>query len=142
MINSALIFNLLISSQFGSGLKPFPNSENFTGSSPEELISNPSAAFSSGEIIVSRILGFATILAGILLIVYFLIGAFGWLTAGGDSGKIQKARDQMVNAVVGLIIVVAAFSVVGLIGAVVGLDILNLQANLEQVTAPIDQGQP
>ena len=99
-------------------------------------IQPPSKAYSEGsatggtaisnlEGFISAIIGMLTILAGLFFIVYFILGAFKWLSAGGDSSKVQKARDQIVQGVIGLIVVVAAFSIIGLIGTVLGLNLLR-----------------
>lgn len=77
------------------------------------------------ENFISAIIGLLTILAGLFFIVYFLLAAFKWITAGGDSGKVSKARDQIIQGIIGLILIVAAYSVVGLIGTVLGLDLLH-----------------
>ena len=69
----------------------------------------------------------------LLVIVYFLWGAISWITAGDDSGKIGKARDKMVQSVIGLILLVSSFAVIGFISNIFfgtspgDFDILNLQ---------------
>lgn len=77
------------------------------------------------ESLISTGIGMLTVLGGIFFIVFFFLAALKWLTAGGDAGKVQKARDEMVQGVIGLIILVAAYGVIGLIGSVVGLQLLN-----------------
>ena len=49
---------------------------------------------------------------GALLFVLFIYAGFLWMTAQGDEKQIKKAKDIMVNAVAGLIIVMSAFSIV------------------------------
>lgn len=77
------------------------------------------------ENFLSTLLGILTITASLFFIVYFFIGAFKWVAGGGDSGKIQKARDQMIQGVMGLIIIIASYSVIGVIGALLGINILD-----------------
>ena len=93
------------------------------------------------ELMISRGITLLTIVAGLFFIVYFFLGAFYWISAGGDSGKVQKARDQMVNAVLGLIVVVAAYGLIGLIGTAVGLRLLNPAEELYKLV-PRNTGQP
>lgn len=57
--------------------------------------------------IINVILGFL----GILLLVYMLYAGFLWMTAGGDEKKVTKAIDIIKQAVVGLVIIVAAFAI-------------------------------
>lgn len=66
---------------------------------------------------------------GLLVIFYFVWGAFEWITAGGESGKLEKARLRMMHAIVGLLILVSSFVILGYIStALFGQDfsILNL----------------
>lgn len=88
-------------------------------------VGTTTGALSTLELIVSSILGLATVVGGLLFIYTFIQGALSWVTAGGDSGKITKARDQMIQGVIGLIILVAAYAVIGMIGTIVGITILN-----------------
>jgi len=89
------------------------------------------------ESIVSTALGILTIVGAILFIVYFFLAGLKWLTAGGDSGKVQKARDEMVQGVLGLIVMVAAYGIIGLVGTILGLDILNPGQTVFTILAPI-----
>jgi magnesium-transporting ATPase (P-type) len=114
---------------FGNGF--VPATDNFSqGSLGRE------GALSNLETMISNGITALTVLAGIFFIFYFFMGAFFWISAGGDSGKVQKARDQMINATIGLIVVVAAYAVVGLIGTVVGLPILTPAATLRTIIPP------
>lgn len=75
--------------------------------------------------IISTFLGFLTTLAGLMFLIYFIFAALSWITAGGDKSKVEHARQQMTNAALGLIIVIAAYGIAGIIGKVLGIDILN-----------------
>lgn len=77
------------------------------------------------QALFSVILGFFTIIGGFLFLLYFVMGALSWITAGGDKGKIEHARSQLVNAAIGLIVVIVAQFITGIVGGVLGLDILN-----------------
>ncbi|MBU1034964.1 MAG: MMCAP2_0565 family pilin-like conjugal transfer protein [Patescibacteria group bacterium] len=57
--------------------------------------------------IINVVLGFL----GIVLLGYLLYAGFMWMTAGGDSTKVDKAKDMIKNAIIGLVIIVAAFSI-------------------------------
>jgi len=84
------------------------------------------ASITNLESIFSTAIGFLTIFAGLYFMISFLIGAIGWTTAGGETDKIETAKKRMTNGAIGLIIVVAAYSIIFIIGKVVGIDILNL----------------
>ena len=77
------------------------------------------------ERILSIAMGGFTIVAAIYFLFTFVTAAFSWMGAGGDAGKITQARDTMTNGLIGLIILVAAYAVIGIIGTMLGIDILN-----------------
>lgn len=82
------------------------------------------------ERLVNTIVSFLTIIAGLAFFIYFMIGAISWLTAGGDTGKVDKAKSMMTNAAIGLIIIAAAFAITWIVGKVLGIDITNPFATL------------
>lgn len=77
------------------------------------------------EKVLSIALGGITIVAGVYLLFVFVIAAFNWLSAGGDSGKVEKARDSMIQGLLGLTLIVAAYAIAGVIGTVFGIKILK-----------------
>jgi amino acid transporter len=50
-------------------------------------------------------------LLAIIFIVLLIYAGFQWMTAEGDEGKIEKAQKTISHAVIGLIIVIAAYSI-------------------------------
>ncbi len=83
----------------------------------------------TGEHIISNILAVLSILGGIYFVVYFLLGGLNWITAGGDQGKIDKAKKQMTGAAIGLIIISASYAISYIVGLVTGIHVLE-PANL------------
>ncbi len=66
---------------------------------------------SLGELLTFTIRGFFVI-AGLAALFYLLLGAFGWVTSGGEQESIDAARNKIQAAVMGLLIMVAVLSVV------------------------------
>ena len=65
----------------------------------------------------------------LIVLVYFVWGSFEWITASGDTGKLEKARLRMMHAVLGLVILVSSFIILGYVStALFGQEfsILNL----------------
>lgn len=52
---------------------------------------------------------------GLTVLIYYLWGALEWITAGGDSGKAEKARNKFTNATIGLVLLISVFVIVGFI---------------------------
>jgi len=48
---------------------------------------------------------------GVALVVIIVYAGIIWMTAQGDSKKVEKAKDMIKNAVIGLIIVFAAYAI-------------------------------
>ncbi len=82
---------------------------------------------------LSNLIGFLTVLGGLFFIVYFFMGAFQWITSGGDSSKVEQARNRMLQGTLGLIIMVISYSLIGIIGSVIGLDLINLKSTISDI---------
>lgn len=80
---------------------------------------------SSFETILSWVIGIMTVLAGIYFIFILITGAYTWMSAGGDKNKLQEAQQRILNAIIGLVIVVAAYAIISLISYVTDLNILQ-----------------
>ena len=83
---------------------------------------------------LSNLVGFFTIVGGLFFLIQFLVAGFDWLMGGGDKGKVEKAKDKMTNSAIGLLIMILATAVVGIVGGVFGLDILNPGAIFQTLT--------
>ncbi len=109
--------------QFGNGFQPpVPNPDENVWTANLDTAEN---TLTQLESIISTIVGLITVAAGLFFVVNFVLAAFEWVAAGGDSGKITKARDKMLQSVIGLIIVIMAYAIIGLVSGVLGLRILN-----------------
>jgi hypothetical protein len=64
-----------------------------------------------GDILTFAVRAFFAI-AGLAALFYMLLGAFGWVTSGGDKDAIAAAREKIQAAVVGMILVVAVLAVI------------------------------
>ena len=75
---------------------------------------------------IGSIVGILIIGAFVLAFVYLLLGGYDWITSGGDKAKLQAARDRITNAIIGLIVVAAAWAVMMLVSGFVGVDFPNI----------------
>lgn len=99
-------------------------------SGPEEygLLQSPFASFRTAQstsTLISNLFGLATIVAGLGLLVYLAFGGFKYVTSGGDSKAADAAKAIITHAVVGLMIVVAAYFIVGIVQKILGISILT-----------------
>ena len=85
------------------------------------------------ETVFTNLLGVFTVIAGLMFLIYFVLGAIGWITAEGDPEKVKKAQKQLTNAVAGLVLVVLAYSVAFVLGEILGLKILNPAEDIKKL---------
>ncbi len=57
--------------------------------------------------VITAVLG----LLGVIFLVLMVYGGYIWLIARGDEGKVEKAKDTIINSLIGLIIVLAAYAI-------------------------------
>ncbi len=75
--------------------------------------------------LISTFLSAALILAAILVLLYLIIGAFEWITSQGDSSKLQSARDRIMHAIIGLIVLSAVIAIFMLVQNLLGVTLIN-----------------
>jgi cytochrome bd-type quinol oxidase subunit 2 len=64
----------------------------------------------AAEIVATVIKAFIGLL-GIIFVVLIVASGYNWMTAGGDEAKITKAKNTISRAVIGLILILAAYSI-------------------------------
>ena len=74
---------------------------------------------------LGSVLSGAMTVAALLVLLYLVWGAMEWIFAGGDSSKVQKARDRMTQAVVGLIVLASTIAIFNFLQIFLGLDVLE-----------------
>jgi type IV secretory pathway VirB2 component (pilin) len=57
--------------------------------------------------IINIILGFL----GIVAVIIILAGGFKWMTAGGNEDKVAEARQMIIQGIIGLVIIFAAWAI-------------------------------
>lgn len=64
----------------------------------------------------STIIGWFLTIASLAAFIYLLIAGFQYITAGGDSAKAETARKGIVNALIGIIVILVAYVVLRYVG--------------------------
>jgi hypothetical protein len=75
--------------------------------------------------LLSNVLALIFFFAALMAFVFILIGGLQWIMAGGDKVAASAARDRITAAVVGLLIVVAAFAITVILNAVLGINLFE-----------------
>lgn len=60
---------------------------------------------------VSKSFSAVILVAGLATFGYLIMGGITWITAGGDKGKLEEARNKITNGIIGLAIVASAWAV-------------------------------
>lgn len=77
-----------------------------------------------GEIATNLVI-VAIFAAALFFLVQFIIGGIAWINSGGDPKALESARGRITNAIVGLLIVVAAFSLAVIVTTILGINIFG-----------------
>ena len=80
--------------------------------------------------LISALVGTLLIIAALLAFFYLILGGIQWITAGGDKAGMETARNKITHAIVGLIIVGAAWAIMLLVQNFLGVTIIGGTLNL------------
>ena len=90
------------------------------------VISKPEGGYGDIGPFITNVLQLSFIVAVILVLVFIIWGAFEWITSGGDKEAVGKARNKIINALIGLAVLAVAFALFRLAGQFLGFDTSNL----------------
>ncbi len=86
--------------------------------------------------LISTIIGLLTVIAALYFIFMIITGAIGIISSGGDKGAYEDSRKKITTGAIGFVVVVAAMFVVGLVGVILDLPILNLGEMIRRIRLP------
>lgn len=81
---------------------------------------------SNVALLIGTFIRVMVIIASLGFILYFVIGAVEWITGGGDKGKVEEAKNHIINALTGLVVMLAFFAVAVFLNQVLHIDLLNI----------------
>lgn len=87
------------------------------------VTTNPSP-FSTIGGLITNIYKLVLYAAGLGFFIFLLIGGLRWILSGGDKAGVEAARNSITNAIIGLVIVVAAYAITRIVEVTLGLKIL------------------
>lgn len=82
--------------------------------------------------LVSLFINISFVIAGLILLFYFIMGGIGMISSAGksDPQKAEQAKKSITSALVGFIVVFVAYWIVQLLGQILGFDQDPLLKNL------------
>ncbi len=60
---------------------------------------------------VGQLINVALGLLGMVLLILVIYGGYLWMTAGGNSDQVEKAKKILTNSIIGLIIIMASYAI-------------------------------
>lgn len=85
------------------------------------------AAEITPDSLVRGIILLILVVAALIFFIMLLVGGVKYIVSGGDKGKTEAARGQITAALIGLVIVFAAWAILQLMSALLGIDLNTLQ---------------
>ncbi len=84
----------------------------------------PAKNFGSIASFINLFIPLIMVIAAVLTLVMFLWGGYTYVTAGGESEKLDQAKKNFTFAIIGLVIIVSSFLFAKLIAKILGITIL------------------
>lgn len=84
--------------------------------------------------IISALIILTLIIAALVFFFMLVWGGISYITSGGDKAQTEAARGRITAALIGLVIVFAAWAIINLVNIFFGIDILQL--NIPNAQAP------
>lgn len=75
--------------------------------------------------LISAAVSALLILAALAAFIFLVLGGLQWITSGGDKAGMEAARNKITHAIVGLIIVAAAYAIMVLVSNFLGISFLG-----------------
>ncbi|OGH66026.1 MAG: hypothetical protein A3B90_02940 [Candidatus Magasanikbacteria bacterium RIFCSPHIGHO2_02_FULL_41_13] len=66
---------------------------------------------SSVPVLAGSIIGTALSMISVIFFILMVYGGFLWMTAHGDEGTVTKAKDTIIAAIIGIIIILASYAI-------------------------------
>lgn len=85
---------------------------------------------------ISSTVGVISIIAFVWFIFLLVSGAYGIMGSGADKEKIQSSRARITNAIIGIVVLVAALFIIDIIGSLIGIPNILNPAELIQKIGP------
>ncbi len=75
--------------------------------------------------LVSSILSFVILIAAILVLFYLIWGGVEWITSGGDKGKLEKARQRITSAILGIVVLSGVLAIFSVVQQFLGIEVFS-----------------
>jgi hypothetical protein len=102
------MISILVLPYFVFAESPLERLENVaTGENGPYQVADETTLATNVGLIVNAAFG----LLGALFIILIILAGFNWMTAEGNDEKISKSKDKLKSAIIGLVIILASYSI-------------------------------
>lgn len=98
-------------------------------STAEAVYGSATADQTSLTVILGTVFGAILGLLGVILLIMVIYAGVLWMTAGGNATQIGKAKTILINAIIGIIVITAAYAITEFV-----VQSLQIEASEETVT--------
>lgn len=77
------------------------------------------------------------VLGGLAALLFLIWGAFDWIMAGGDEGKVTAAKKKITQSIIGLVLLASTVAIVNLVEDLLGIQLLTIT-----FPTPVNIGTP
>lgn len=99
--------------------------------------------------ILTFLINAAFVIAAVLALVFLIWGGINWITSGGDADGVKSARDRIIAAIIGLIVVILSYfllnfvlsDILGVGSLTTGLEFCSLAETADGCVAGNDAGE-
>jgi len=76
--------------------------------------------------LLSALINFGLVAGTLAFVFMLLIGGYQWITSGGDKDALQKAKNRISHALIGLIVMLSLYAFLSLLSGFLGFNLLKL----------------
>ena len=70
--------------------------------------------------LVANVIRILLIFAGVIAIVFVIIGGYQYVVSGGNEETAEKGKKTLINAIIGIVVIVLAYAIINVIVNLVG----------------------
>lgn len=117
--------------------------------SPVVFLATPAAALAQNNlvpsaiqpinniiVVVRGIIQFILILAFVIAFIMLIVGGLRWILAGGDEKSVEKARNTITAALIGLVIVLVAYAIIRIVEVFFNVTLISGSISVPVFNAP------
>ena len=86
------------------------------------------------SLVISALIGFLSIGAGIWFLFQTIMAGYAYMTAGSDKEKVSQARQKLTQSVIGLVVVILAIFLINFLGYILRIDFLDIAGALQKLS--------